>query len=160
MRNGPWVAIAASVLLGVGPQASGSDGWITMNAGNVFSFSAPATLTKLPSRGIDSFVGSYDSEHFGLLFDYGPYSSAIREDAIDASRFTAPAKLESLTIDGRSAQILTGTSDGSGNCDLISDLFIAGPTKDENLTMTSCGDAEGIRQARRLYESIKFTKHP
>lgn len=138
------------------PPATVAEPWVRIEAGAVFSFTAPPATRGGPAQGEDSFVGAYEGPGFWLGFDYGPYSGAFRDDAIDDARFVGPATLEKLTIDGRAAQILTGPAVGAGECDLVSDLFIVGPTKAQNLFVTACLDAQSRADVRRLYESIRF----
>ncbi len=158
MRAWCKAAIVISASIAWVAPAFAIEPWKTIKAGTVFTFMAPASVLAKEPRGIDSLVGEYDSEEFGLWFDYGPYTGPFGEDATNDPRFASPAKLERIVIDGREAQLLTGLSAPSGACEVISDLFIAGPTTEENLSMTSCGSRAGASDVRRIYQSVRFSK--
>jgi hypothetical protein len=148
--------IIAAVLLGPA-SVSGADGWVRVKAGTAFSFSAPETLKAGPRRGIDSFVGAYDSEHFGLWFDYGQFSGHrfTDKDANDL-RFIAPAKIEEVSIDGRQGWVMTGQHDGASNCEFEVALAVESVRPGINLSMTSCGDQGSVEVVHAIYKSIRF----
>lgn len=148
--------VAALLVAGVCPAQSAAGDWTERDLGE-FSFKAPSSLNGGPKRGIDSFVGSYDSDLFGLSFDYGAYSGHRFQDG-DAkdSRFVKPASIERLTIDGRDAWIMTGERDGTNHCEVEVALAVEAVAPSVNLGMTSCGDRDSVSTVREIYRSIRF----
>lgn len=56
------------------------DGWQQIEAGDAFTFYAPADLEEIPVQGVDSFVGRYTSPALVVEFDYGWYSDPLDGD--------------------------------------------------------------------------------
>jgi hypothetical protein len=155
LRHSPCLLIAVVLFGGYASQSAAQD-WLRRDLGP-FSFEAPSTLTGGPGRGVDSYVGSYGGEHFGLWFDYGAHSGHrfTPADAQDA-RFIKPAKIERTKIDGRDAWVMTGQHDGSNKCDLEVALVVEQVEPGKNLAMMSCGDNESAAAVRAIYLSIRF----
>lgn len=158
MRNVAYSLIAA-LLFGVSASQSAPQAWSVRDLGP-FSFQAPSALRGGPRQGIDSSVGSYESEHFGLWFDYGAYSGH-RFTAADATeaRFSKPARIERTRIDGRDAWIMTGQHDGSNNCSVEVALAVETVEPGKSLSMMSCGDMESAATVTAIYRSLRFKPH-
>lgn len=145
-------AALALSLLASGARAQPADDWVTVRAGNAFTFEAPPDLRSVPVQGIDSFVGQYQGEKFALQFDYGLYSNTL-DDLRRDSRF----EREAVAIDGRPGEIFTGP--GPEGCEFEVALYVvADPSRAVSLQMGGCANGyAGVVQMQRLMRSIRFT---
>jgi len=128
--------------------------WVRIEAGNAFSFEAPADIKAIPVQGIDSFVGRYASASFDLSFDYGAYPnnlSGYRKDP----RFT----VEEGMIDGRKSRIVTGPG---LDCPRKSAAYVMvrdTPPMPTALQIGGCASSDaGVAGLHRLFRSLRFAK--
>lgn len=131
--------------------------WQYIDAGE-FAFTLPCDMVQTPVQGIDSIVAQYDSPTLSLIYDYGWYSSSLRE-------FKGEPELreESLTIGGLPARIITVRSpDATNERPFIAAVAFAsvGPAisgKKTRLTMQAHGKTAADQEtAKRIFRSIQF----
>ena len=79
--------------------ARAQEDWVRACPGDRFCFSRPPELREVPGQVIDSLAGRYRSETLILTYDFGVYAMTFDE--------LRDAALHEMTIDGRSAQMLT-----------------------------------------------------
>lgn len=124
-----------------------------------FSFSAPPDLKDQKVKGIDSFVGKYNSKHLELLFDYGWYPFTFND-------WPAETKYEELSIDGRSARIGSVRHQRGYSRPWSTQVFIPAVWKkkseskfdrDVGLSIfVNCETESDVAVARDIFKSLKF----
>ncbi|MDQ0464685.1 hypothetical protein QO010_002469 [Caulobacter ginsengisoli] len=141
-------------LLG-GAALAQDDGWITVKAGNAFTFEAPADIQLLPVKSEDGFFGHYESARFGFDFEYGLYAAGM-----DYLRSKPGYDAEDTVIDGRKAVIFTGPIEGVENCTFETSAYVwVEPEKRPGLKLAinACSNGyAGVVQLHRLFKSLRF----
>src|SRR5215510_9110498 len=76
-----------------------SQAW-SIDSGSVFRIQLPPGLTRRPVRPVDSEVGLWEGEGSELSYDFGAYSSPLRDSA------RTSGKVCDTTIGGRPARVV------------------------------------------------------
>jgi hypothetical protein len=155
---GPTVAPTPPPLPDAGaPSAACPPGapWQTIDVGE-FSFSAPCELVVEPVKGIDSKVGKYVSPTMVLTFDYGRYSSDLREFGGWPEH-----RAEQTTIAGKAATVVTFKGTGDFWAQRPFGAAVAFPRVVDGgavrLTMVVQGKgAEDQAAAKKIFRSLRF----
>jgi hypothetical protein len=136
-----------------------ADDWKPIAIGKYFSFEAPASTKKCPNsaKPEDSIVEEFCGPGFRLGFDYGPYSYDLSgyNGAIDYA-------LEHLTIDGRTAFMVTGPGGNAWGCKKrVTAVYLVvskGYGQSTKLEMHGCASKpEVIGDLQRIFRSLKFS---
>ena len=147
-RGAVLLLAAAALIMGCtnrSADASTPAGWVRECPGEAFCFSRPASLVLQPTQAIDSLSARYQGDGLRLVFDMGLYG-------ISVDHLVSPAK-ESLTIDGRPAQMLFGAHEIAL---LVPKVHERGG-RAVKFSMTLSSDGNMSRQlAQSIFQSVEF----
>lgn len=147
----PWSAACSTADEAIPPD------WITVTAGAAFTLHAPPGTVFAPLRGEDSFVGTFKHPAFKIGFDYGLYSNDLSKLRSDPRFATSTA-----SVDGRSAIIVTGRSDGAWGCrDHLAAMYVGGVHESGSgrirLEIHGCtADPAYVPALVKMFRSVRF----
>mgnify|MGYP001071042867 FL=1 len=159
----PTVLVLASMALAsvaVANSVQPPKDWITIRAGNAFTFRAPpGTAPYSDGAPIDSLVGMYRNSSFSLQYDYGLYSNDL-----SGIRSKPGYSTKETEIDSREAIIVTGRGEGFDGCNdymsavylVVSHDWISGRTV--KLMMSGCTkERNNLPMLHKVFHSLRIT---
>lgn len=129
------------------------DGWYEEDTGP-FTLVLPPDMRSVPEQGIDSFVGSYQSNRIDLSFDYGMYTN-------DLSDWPKNGKLEWAEVNGHKAKIATFRDPTANFPFEVGGYFLSGGKGSAGMALglfMRCKTSEAALDARKIITSVQL--HP
>ena len=143
------LVLNATLLLPVGLPARGKtldDGWLKLEAG-AFSLYAPSGWGFHKKQGVDSYVGEFSGDGIVLKFDYGRYSSDLR-DAVEPKYVVSQEK-----VDGHKSKIVYPRASGHG----ITGIYFSKVGGSDKLCLWGQELTESQRElALKVFRTIRF----
>jgi hypothetical protein len=140
--------------------AGAPEGWAKLNICHI-SFLAPSDMKDLGAKGLDSCVAQFANNDITLYLDYGWYGSPPRQGNSDLE-----FKEESVSIDGKNAQLVTYVDSSHSNSGLkynagiyviVKESKLDGFPKIISLMMSVRGERRKDQEtAQRIFRSICF----
>ncbi len=142
-----------SASIGVNTLAGAPEGWAKINICHI-SFFAPSDMKDLGAKGADSCVAQFANNDIRLYLDYGRHISA------SSRRNSLEFKEQSISIDGKTAQLVTYIDDTHGNSGLKYDAslyVVVKESESEGLMMWVEGERKKDQEiAQRIFRTIRF----